>query len=200
MTDQTIPADKVQEIIDMMDTRPTHPDGTSHHSEGYNEAVCLWNKHLRALLPKPRTLADELREYADADYIPHYRMQIIESIADRVETLEQERDEARELLGLREALIAEMKEESEQDRVSSTAEIARLHAREIPDGWRIAEHPQFGTVIASADLDGMRGPHPFHHCVYRSNVGPGISQTWASTKELKFWDEAPAPEQEMDAR
>lgn len=185
MTDQTIPAGKIREVIKKMKDNRAGVDD-SNHGRGYHQALTNYIPDLEALLPKPPTLADELRKPIPTEAnTAWFEVSELRALADRVETLEQERDIATGALKVEAEVTSEALDRVEEQ----AAEITRLEGLEVPGGWRVATHAHFGPVIAVADLDGGK-----HHCVFRSNVGPGFSQTLADPALLSFCDEAPAPE------
>lgn len=199
MTDHTIPAEKLREIIDMMDTRPTHPDGTSRHSEGYNEAVRLWDKHLRALLPEPPlpTLADMTSEeraecqWMQADTEELGRFVIVNPCES----------------GIQAGLISRMGNVTYESstRITPRPDLPRMEwpgeqkpSPAFPGGWRLADHPEHGRVIVTKPTPDYEG---YIYYMYSTDARPeGYDWDCRDAAELTFCDEAPAPEQEMDAR
>ena len=159
MTDQTIPADKVQETIKYIASDIADFDPADDWMNGYSRACENHRSLLEALLPAPRTLADELREYAEnilaGGSVSDVERQLI-LFADRVETLEQERDEL---------TYAREEGRAAADNWTNTArrleeaqdEITRLRAREIPNGWRVADHQKHGRGIVTRTTPNCYG-------------------------------------------
>lgn len=168
MTDQTIPADKIREIIEKMKDNRAGVDD-SNHGRGYHQALTNYIPDLEALLPKPRTLADELREYGDSlagVSVGDLRRQLI-LFADRAETLEKEHDEAQDMEGRATANLSIQMDRAErlmkelaEARVlveKQTDEIARLNAHKLPYGWRLADDPDHGRVIVTKSTPDSEG-------------------------------------------
>ena len=205
MTDNTIPADKVQEVIDFLIRHST--EGAGDYAIGYSSAIVYCISMLRGIVHlSPRTLADELSEYAEnilgGGSVSDVKRQLI-LFADRVETLEQERDEAQDMEGRATANLSiqvdraeRLSEELAEARVTveeQAAEIARLRAREIPDGWRIAEHPEYGTVIANPKEDSGG-----YVVIRYLNENQFVESCFVSAHALSFRDEASEPQPEPE--
>lgn len=190
MTDNTNFADKVQEIIEKMNADLKVPSSDEKWGDGYDTATVFYKERLEALLPKPRTLADELRKpiptEANTGNTAWFEVSELRALADRVETLETERDISAEALKVQAEVTSEALDRVEEQ----AAEIARLRAREIPDGWRVAEHPYYGTVLTTNVEDG-------HGNLEIHRIAPNGRSVTVGINPFTLWfrDEAPAPEE-----
>lgn len=154
-------------------------------------------------LPKPRTLADELRDEA-LKRRGHWNSAQLNFFADRVEALENERDTATDELKIGAEVTTDAldrRDELEADLAAArlvvdeqVSEIEWLRSRAIPDNWRVAEHSKYGRVIVTKFTPDSNG------CVHFVNptdklVG-GYDWHWRDPAELTFYDETPAAEPE----